>query len=95
MNVIHDLFNNGLGNRRDQWKYTMGIDIPIYTHLQEYRYGIKTNWDMIEDNVAPAFREIVMDAVLEQFGRQAYLDVCHNRSSKLINDAIKRGDITV
>ena len=98
LNVVYDLFNNGLGNRRDQWKYTMGTDIPIHTHYEAHRYNVRQDaqyWDNIEDRVAPVFREIVMDAVLEQFGRQAYLDVCHNRSSKMINDAINRGDITV
>lgn len=93
LNLIHDLFNNGLGNRRHLWKHTMKIDPPIYTHLQEYRYNIRTNWDDVEDRVAPVFREIVMDAVLEQFGKDVWLLTMHNHSSKIINDAIKEGRI--
>lgn len=98
LNVVYDLFNNGLGNRRDQWKYTMGIDVPIHTHSEVYRYNIRQDakyWDNIEDNIAPRFRKIVMDAVLEQFGKDVWLKIMHNQSSKIINDAIKRGDITV
>ena len=96
LNLIHDLFNNGLGNRRGQWKYTMEIDPPIHTHLEAYRYRIRQDakyWENIEDRVAPIFRNIVMDAVLEQFGKDVWLKVMHNHSSKIINDAIARGDV--
>lgn len=92
LNVIHDLFNNGLGNRRDQWVYTMKTPVPIYTHLEVYRYGIREDakyWNDIEDRVAPAFREIVMEAVLEQFGKDVWLKVMHNHSSSIINKAIQ------
>jgi hypothetical protein len=34
-----------------------------------------------------------MDAVLEQFGRQAFLDVCHNRSSQIISKAVAEGRV--
>lgn len=94
VNLIHDLFNNGLGNRRGQWKYTMEIDPPIYTHLQEYRYSVRTDWDAVEDRVAPVFRNIVMDAVLEQFGKDVWLKVMHNHSSSIINKAIQEGRVT-
>lgn len=96
LNVIHDLFNNGLGNRRDQWVYTMKTPVPIATHHEVYRYGILTDkkyWDNIEDRVAPAFRDIVMEAVLEQFGKDVWLKVMHNHSSKIINDAIAKGEV--
>ena len=95
-NVIYDLFNNGLGNRRDQWVYTMKMAVPIATHNEVYRYGIRTDaeyWNNIEDRVAPAFREIIMEAVLEQFGKDVWLKVMHNHSSKIINDAIAKGEV--
>ena len=86
-NVIHDIFNNGLMNRGRELKMfgitTMELGIADYG----------TDWDRIEKMLAPTFREFVMDAVLEQFGRQGYLDVCHNRSSNLINKAIQEGRV--
>lgn len=87
-NVIHDIFNNGLMNRGRELKM-FGIttmELGIANH--------GTDWDRIENMLAPIFREIVMDAVLEQFGRQGYLDVCHNRSSAIIAKAISEGGMS-
>lgn len=86
-NVIHDIFNNGLINRGRELKM-FGIttmELGIADH--------GTDWDRIENMLAPIFREIVMDAVLEQFGRQGYLDVCHNRSSSIISKAVSEGRV--
>ena len=87
-NVIHDIFNNGLGNLGREAKM---FGIPRY----EFPYpGQKnTDWDGVENRLAPIFREIVMDAVLEQFGRDGYLKVSHNRSSEIISKAINEGRI--
>ena len=87
-NVIHDIFNNGLGNLGRQ---SQMFGIPRWQ--LPYPGQKNTNWDAVEDMLAPIFREIVMDAVLEQFGRDGYLKVCHNRSSEIISKAISEGRI--
>ena len=63
-NVIYDLFNNGLYNRRNQWVQTMNIALPI-CGIRSQQY-IRPNWESIEDFVAPRFIEIINDAVKEQ-----------------------------
>lgn len=87
-NVIHDIFNNGLMNRGREVGI-LGVrkrDLPLYVS--------NTNkWEIIEDRITDKFREIVMNAVLEQFGRDVYLKVCHNRSSAIINQAIEEGRV--
>ena len=87
-NVIHDIFNNGLMNRGKELKCISSKlrvrDLPIHAYNDD-------KWDIIEKRLAPYFREIVMDAVLEQFGRKGYLDVCHNRSSQIILKVFPEG----
>lgn len=87
-NVIHDIFNNGLGNLGREAKM---FGIPRY----EFPYpGQKnTDWDGVENKLAPLFREIVMDAVLEQYGKDVWLLIMHNNSSTIISNAIKEGRI--
>ena len=80
-NVIHDIFNNGLMNRGKEIRVR---DLPIHASNSD-------KWDIIEKRLEPLYREIVMDAVLEQFGRQAFLDVCHNRSSQIILKVFPEG----
>ena len=87
-NVIHDIFNNGLFNLGRQ---SQMFGIPRWQ--LPYPGQKNTNWDAVEDMLAPIFREIVMDAVLEQFGRDGYLKVCHNRSSEIISKTISEGRI--
>ena len=89
-NVVHDIFNNGLMNLYQQVSI-LGVrkrDLPLYV-------SNSNKWDLVEDRIAEQFRKIVMDAVLEQYGKQGYLDVMHNRSSDIINKAINSGEITV
>ena len=90
-NVIHDLFNNGLMNRyreiRVLDKNLRVRDLPIHASNED-------KWDIIEERVAPHFRIIVENAVLEQFGRDEYLRMMHNRSSFIINQAIEDGRIS-
>ena len=81
-NVIHDIFNNGLGNLGRQAQM---FGIPRWQLPYPGQKG--TDWDRVEDTRAPIFREIVMDAVLEQFGQDGYLKVCHNRSNEVISKA--------
>ena len=90
-NVVHDIFNNGLMNRyreiRVLDKNLRARDLPIHA-------SNKDKWDIIEKRVAPHFRIIVENAVLEQFGRDEYLRMMHNRSSNIINKAIEDGRIS-
>lgn len=88
-NVIHDIFNNGLMNRGKELKV---LNITKHTLGLSYNMDSK-DWDNVEKRIAPIYREIVMDAVLEQFGRQAFLDVCHNRSSQIISKAVAEGRV--
>ena len=87
-NVIHDIFNNGLMNRGREIKVLKlrVRDLPIWSNNSD-------KWDIIEKRIEPVYRDIVMDAVLEQFGRQAFLDVCHNRSSQIISKAVAEGRV--
>ena len=87
-NVIHDIFNNGLGNLGREAKM---FGIPRYE--LPYPGQKNTDWNGIEDKLAPLFREIVMDAVLEQFGKDVWLLIMHNNSSTIISNAIKEGRI--
>ena len=87
-NVIHDIFNNGLSNRGREAKM---FGIPRYE--LPYPGQKNTDWNGIEDKLAPLFREIVMDAVLEQFGKDVWLLIMHNHSSTIISNAIKEGRI--
>ena len=88
--VVYDIFNNGLGNRGREAKM---FGIPRYE--LPYPSQANTNWDRVENRLAPIFREIVMDAVLEQFGRDGYLKVSHNRSSEIISEAVKEGRVQI
>lgn len=89
-NVIHDIFNNGLCNRGKEIRVLdtnlRVCDLPIHS-------SNSNKWDIVEDRVSNQYREIVMNAVLEQFGRQGYLDVCHNRSSSIISKAVAEGKV--
>ena len=88
-NVIHDIFNNGLCNRGRELKV---LNISKNALGLSYNMDSK-DWDNVEKRIEPIYRDIVMDAVLEQFGRQAFLDVCHNRSSQIISKAVAEGRV--
>ena len=91
-NVVHDIFNNGLINRGRELrvldKNLRTCDLPIHASNED-------KWDIVENRITHQFREIVMDAVLEQFGKDVWLQVMHNRSSDIINKAIADGRIEV
>lgn len=66
-NVVYDLFNNGLMNRRGQWKQTMGTVVPIPSYRMQYHIRQDADyWDRIERRVAPTMRAIILDAAEEQ-----------------------------
>lgn len=88
-NVIHDIFNNGLMNRGKELKV---LKLTKSTLGLAYNMDSK-DWDGVEKRIEPEFREIVMNAVLEQFGKDVYLKVMHNHSSAIINKAIEEGRV--
>ena len=91
-NVVHDIFNNGLINRGREIRVLDSSlrvrDLPLHASNAD-------KWDIIEDRITQYFRRIVEAAVLEQFGREGFLKMAHNRSSEIINKAIKNGFIEV
>jgi len=89
-NVVHDIFNNGLINR---YRELRTIDKDLRIHHLPIHSNQEGKWDIIEKRIAPFFREIVMDAVLEQFGKDVWMQVMHNHSSSIINKAIAEGRV--
>jgi len=91
-NVVHDIFNNGLMNRGRELRVLDSnlrvCDLPIHASNED-------KWDIIEDRITQYFRWIVEAAVLEQFGREGFLKMAHNRSSEIINKAIEDGRVEV
>lgn len=65
-NVVHDIFNNGLGNRGRELR-VLGLrkdDLP----LPEYRHGYyyEGRWERIKEIVEPIMEQIILDAAVEQ-----------------------------
>tara|TARA_A200000159_G_scaffold91152_1_gene84700 strand:- start:3172 stop:3552 length:381 start_codon:yes stop_codon:yes gene_type:complete len=65
-NVVHDIFNNGLGNRGRQLR-VLGLrkdQLP----LPEYRHGYyyEGRWERIREIVEPIMEQIILDAAVEQ-----------------------------
>ena len=61
-NLLHDLFNNGLGNRRSEFKSFFGF-VP----LPNSRYSVTaTRWDQIEEEMEILFTPIILAAAKEQ-----------------------------
>ena len=75
-NVVYDIFNNGLMNRARELKVLdkklRKRDLPLYVSNQD-------KWDIIEQRIAPFYRDIVQEAVLEQFGRDEWIRMMHNK----------------
>ena len=66
-NVVHDIFNNGLGNRGKQLKV---LKLKMWElPLEQYRGGellMKANWDRVKEIVEPAMEKVILDAAKEQ-----------------------------
>jgi len=63
-NLLHDLFNNALCNRRSEFKRFFGF-VPINT--SSYSYPISTErWSQVEDEMSAHMIEIIFDAAAEQ-----------------------------
>ena len=63
-NVIYDLFNNALCNRRTEYRNMFGsVPIPGYGH----QYSISNiRWSQVEDEVEANFTPIILAAAKEQ-----------------------------
>jgi len=66
-NVVHDIFNNGLGNRGKQLKV---LKLKMWElPLEQYRGGeliMRANWDRVKEIVEPAMEKVILDAAKEQ-----------------------------
>ena len=91
-NVVHDIFNNGLMNRGREIRV---LDSSLRVRDLPLHVSNADKWDIIEDRITQYFRSIIEAAVLEQFGREGFLKMAHNRSSEIINKAIADGRIEV
>ena len=63
-NVIYDLFNNGLGNRRGEYRRMVG-EVPLPGIRSQY-YISAVRWEQIEDEVEANFTPIILAAAKEQ-----------------------------
>ena len=66
-NVVHDIFNNGLGNRGKQLKV---LKLKIWELPLDYYRGGEliqpANWTRIQEIVEPKMEKIILDAAKEQ-----------------------------
>ena len=63
-NLLHDLFNNGLGNRKEHFRIFFGfVPVPGFKHMSLMS---KTRWEQIEREMEPLFTKIMFDAAKEQ-----------------------------
>ena len=66
-NVVHDIFNNGLGNRGKQLKV---LKLKMWElPLEQYRGGellMKANWDRVKEIGEPKMEKVILDAAKEQ-----------------------------
>lgn len=63
-NLLYDLFNNALMNRRSEFKSFFGF-VPINT--SRYSYPVTAErWTQVENEMAEHMNEIIFDAAAEQ-----------------------------
>ena len=60
-NLAYDLFNNGLMNRRQEFRKFFG-----YAPISPRGYVSKVRWEQIEEEFEPIFTNIMQDAAREQ-----------------------------
>ena len=67
INVVHDIFNNGLGNKGKSLKC---LGLKMYElPLEQYRGGelvMRANWDRIKEIIEPIMEKKILDAAVEQ-----------------------------
>ena len=63
-NLLYDLFNNGLMNRRQEFRKFFGF-VPLPSP-RYYSHITATRWEQIEDQMEPIFTNIMQDAAREQ-----------------------------
>ena len=62
-NLIYDLFNNGLMNRRNHFRHFFGWAPAPESHRYQYsRY----DWERFEETLEPVFTRIMQEAATEQ-----------------------------
>jgi hypothetical protein len=89
---VHDIFNNGLMNRGREIRV---LDSGLRVCYLPLHVSNANKWDIVEDRITQYYRWIIEAAVLEQFGREGFLKMAHNRSSEIINKAIADGRVEV
>ena len=62
-NLIYDLFNNGMCNRRSHFKQFFGWTPP--TQTRHYQYS-RHDWKRFEEKLEPVLSIIIQEAALEQ-----------------------------
>ena len=60
-NLLYDLFNNGLGNRRQEFRKFFG-----YAPVSPRGHISRVRWEQIEQEFEPIFTNIMQDAAREQ-----------------------------
>ena len=60
-NLLYDLFNNGLGNRRQEFRKFFG-----YAPVSPRGHISRVRWEQIEEEFEPIFTNIMQDAAREQ-----------------------------
>ena len=63
-NVIYDLFNNGLCNRRTEYRNMFG-EVPL-PGIRQQNYISNIRWEQIEEEVEVNFTPIILEAAKEQ-----------------------------
>ena len=65
-NLLYDLFNNGLCNRKREFKNFFGY-VPVPDQRSMSRHGLSSvRWKQIEAEFEPIFTKIIQDAAREQ-----------------------------
>tara|TARA_B100000945_G_C20227446_1_gene523594 strand:+ start:143 stop:499 length:357 start_codon:yes stop_codon:yes gene_type:complete len=62
-NLIHDLFNNGLCNRKAHFRQFFGW--APYAQTRHYQYS-HHDWKRFEEELEPTFTQIIQEAANEQ-----------------------------
>lgn len=62
-NLIYDLFNNGLWNRKNHFRAFFGW--APYSESHRYQWS-RCDWDRFEELLEPVFTKIILDAYHEQ-----------------------------
>ena len=62
-NLAYDLFNNGLMNRKNQFRKFFGWAPPAENHRYQYS---RMDWKRFEESLEPVLTSIIQEAAIEQ-----------------------------